>query len=289
MLAKISGYLELIKFSHSLFALPFALTALALAWKQGLGPGQTLGETSFWVILAMIGARSGAMGFNRWVDRAYDAENPRTQNRPSVTGAVSANTMILMLLLSYGLLVYSAWRLNPLAFYLSPLAIFLVSFYSLTKRFTSLCHLFLGLAIGAAPIAAWIAARGEISPTALLLGASVLAWITGFDILYALQDLDYDQGRGLHSIPVALGVQKSLWLARLLHGGSALCWLALAPLASLGWIYGGGVAVSILLLAYEHALLRRGDLRQLNLAFFNMNAYISLTLFCAVTLEVALG
>jgi len=288
MLAKIQGYLELIKFSHSVFALPFALTGLILAARLGLGEGQTLMETGLWVIVAMVGARSGAMGFNRWVDRRYDAANPRTANRPSVTGEVKESTMLGMTLLSYGVLVFAAWRLNEMALYLSPVAILLVSFYSLTKRFTSFCHVFLGLAIGAAPIAAWVAARGEISPTSLLLGGSVLLWITGFDILYALQDLDYDKGAGLHSIPVALGVKGSLALARLFHLGAVVCWVLLASWESLSWIYGLGVALSAALLLYEHSLLRGGDLSKLDLAFFNMNAYISMTLFFAVLLDLTL-
>jgi len=288
MFAKISGYLELIKFSHSIFALPFALTSLILAWQWGLGPGQNMASTTIWVIIAMVGARSGAMGFNRWVDQGFDADNPRTANRPSVTGLVSRGTMISMTFASYAILVFAAWKLNEMAFYLSPVAILLVSFYSLTKRFTSFCHLFLGLAIGAAPVAAWVAARGEISPTSLLIGFSVLTWIAGFDILYALQDLDYDKGAGLHSIPVSLGVSGSLWLARGLHLATVICWVLLANWEGLGWIYYGGVTLSAGLLIYEHGLLLGGDLSKLNLAFFNMNAYISLTLFLAVLLEVTI-
>ena len=280
-LIKLSGFLRLIKFSHSLFALPFALTSVVFAARWGLLPGRAAWELVLWVVLAMVGARSGAMGFNRLVDIQWDAQNPRTENRPSVTGEVSKPTMGVMILLSFALLVFAAWKLNPLAFYLSPVAIVLVSFYSLTKRFTALCHLFLGLAIGVAPVAAWVAVRGEVSATSLVLGLSVLCWITGFDILYALQDVEFDRQVGLHSIPVRLGVANSLNLSRLLHLGALACWVWLTWALQLGVIWQVGVGVATGFLVYEHLLLKGGDLRKLDLAFFNLNAYLSMTLFLA--------
>lgn len=285
MIKKVSGFLTLIKFSHSIFALPFALTAFVLAWQTGLGI-LSFTETLGWVVLAMVGARTGAMGFNRLVDIPFDAANPRTESRPSVTGEVSKPLMVVMILLSYVALVYAAYRLSPLAFYLSPVAIFLVSFYSFTKRFTFLCHLFLGLAIGAAPVASWIAVTGEISATALLVGGGVLAWIAGFDIIYALQDHEYDASVGLHSVPVAFGVSQSLWFARGLHLVAFTSWMLLAKWEGLGYYYLAAVALSTMLLLYEHWLLKDGDLRRIDMAFFNMNAYISLILFIGVSIDL---
>ncbi|MDT8447461.1 MAG: UbiA-like polyprenyltransferase [bacterium] len=283
-------FLELIKFSHTLFALPFALMGAVLGFRQR-GPQEMslYAELLFWVVVAMAGARTGAMGFNRLVDRRFDAANPRTEARPSVTGEVSTPVMIGMILLSYGLLVFAASQLNPLAFYLSPLAIFLVSFYSYTKRFTAWCHLFLGLAIGASPIAAWIAITGTLEPAALVLGASVMAWISGFDILYALQDREFDQSAGLHSIPVALGVRASLITAKGLHLIAALAWFALAYLLQLGWPFWAGAVLASLLLALEHGLVQGGKLGKINLAFFNLNAVISALLFFALLLEGWVG
>ncbi|MDX2469609.1 MAG: UbiA-like polyprenyltransferase [SAR324 cluster bacterium] len=285
MLKKVNGFLTLIKFSHSVFALPFALTAFALAWVKGLG-ALSFAETLGWVVLAMVGARTGAMGFNRLVDIPFDAANPRTQSRPSVTGEVSKPLMVVMILLSYTALVYAAFRLSPLAFYLSPVAIFLVSFYSFTKRFTFLCHFFLGLAIGAAPIASWIAVTGEISATSLLIGGGVFCWISGFDIIYALQDHEYDAGEGLHSVPVVFGVKKSLWFARGLHSVAFTTWMLLAKWEGLGYYYLAAVAISTMLLVYEHWLLKDGDLQKIDMAFFNMNAYISMLLFIGVSLDL---
>lgn len=283
-------FLELIKFSHTLFALPFALMGAVLGFRQ-LGPQEPLvyAQLLGWVILAMAGARTGAMGFNRLVDRHFDAANPRTANRPSATGEVSVPVMTGSVIVSYGLLVFAAYQLNDLAFYLSPLAIFLVSFYSYTKRFTAWCHVFLGLAIGASPLAAWIAITGTIEPGALVLGASVMAWIAGFDIFYALQDRDFDLDAGLRSVPVVLGVEGSLWAARSLHLIAALCWFALAEMLALAWPFWLGAGLATGLLAYEHSLIRKGDLSKINMAFFNLNAVISALLFFALLLEGSVG
>ncbi len=287
-LAGFGKYLELIRFSHTVFALPFALISTILAFRAfsityfSWDSLKILG----WIVLAMIGARSGAMGFNRLVDRKYDAENPRTANRPSATGDIDAISMILLIIISFGLLVFAAWKLNHLAFSLSPVAIILVSFYSFTKRFTYLSHVFLGLAIGSAPVAGWIAVTGEISFSSLVLGLSVLTWIAGFDILYALQDLKYDREAGLHSIPVKFGVAGSLILSRGLHLVSAVCWLYIFIFENLGWIFLIGIAVCGSLLIWEHRLIKKDDLSKLDMAFFNMNAIISLTLFFALILDI---
>ncbi len=287
---KISKYFELIKFSHTVFALPFALISSILAirhLKLSYVSLDTL-ESLAWIILAMVGARSGAMGFNRLIDVKWDAENPRTATRPSVTGEIGSVSLIFMILISFSLLVISAWKLNTLAFRLSPLAIFLVCFYSYTKRFTNYSHLFLGLAIGSAPVAGWIAISGDFSVSSLVIGLSVLTWIAGFDILYALQDLEYDTSAGLHSIPVRFGIAGSLSIAKVMHAVTILCWCILAYLESLSFAFIVGTGISMMLLAWEHRLLKEDDLSKLNLAFFNMNAVISVTMFIALLVDILL-
>ncbi len=274
-------YLELIKFSHTVFALPFALVAVLAATG-----GSPTWHDLFWVIVAMAGARSGAMGFNRLIDRKFDAANPRTQNRPSVTGEISVQAMTWFVVASYGLLVFAAYQLNSLAFWLSPVAIGLTLFYSYTKRFTPYAHLFLGLAIGAAPVAAWIAVTGTIAPAALVLGLSVLCWIAGFDILYALQDRDVDRQQGLHSIPARFGVSTSLVFSRVLHFLTVGLWFFFYDLAQLGGWFFFGILVCTTLLIWEHRLVREDDLSQLNMAFFNMNGYISVTMLVFTILAI---
>ncbi|OGH01872.1 MAG: hypothetical protein A2600_09370 [Candidatus Lambdaproteobacteria bacterium RIFOXYD1_FULL_56_27] len=275
-------FLELIKFSHTVFALPFALMGAVLglavappqSWREG-------GWMLLLVVVAMGGARTGAMGFNRLVDRHFDRKNPRTALRPSVTGEVSVPVMVGMIFASYAVLVLCAYLLNPLAFALSPVAIFLVSFYSYTKRFTAWCHLFLGLAIGTSPIAAWIAITGELALAPLVLGLSVMTWIAGFDILYALQDRDFDLQEGLSSIPARLGVTGALWVARLLHLGCIGLWFFLGLHLGLLWPYWLGAVAGAGMLLYEHGLIGKGDLSKVNLAF-NLNGWISTTLFVAL-------
>ncbi|MGK5093001.1 UbiA-like polyprenyltransferase [Deltaproteobacteria bacterium TL4] len=269
----LNRYLELIKFSHTVFALPFALVAVLVATSGA----PALGDV-FWIIVAMAGARSGAMGFNRWIDRRFDANNPRTQKRPSVTGEVSSPSMILFIVISYAALVVASYQLNLLAFTLSPIAIFITMFYSYTKRFTAYSHLFLGFAIGSAPIAAWIAVDGSITPSSLLLGSSVLCWIAGFDVLYALQDLDFDKQEGLFSIPARFGVNKSLVIARVLHLTTVLLWFGFYSTTNLKQWFLVGILICGALLVWEHYLLREDDLTHLNTAFFNMNGYISMTM-----------
>ena len=276
----IQKYLELIKFSHTVFALPFALISVLVA-----SSGAPSFHDLLWVIIAMVGARSGAMGFNRWIDRRFDAANPRTETRPSVTGEVSGSMMVLFILIAYAILVFAAYQLNHLAFYLSPVAIFLTMFYSYTKRFTSYSHLFLGLAIGSAPIAAWIAVEGQITAASLVLGLSVFCWIAGFDVLYALQDFEFDRKEGLFSIPAKFGVGNSLNIARGLHLLTTLLWGIFFSMTDLNHWFLMGMIVSCFMLIWEHWLLREGDLSHLDMAFFNMNGYISVTLFLATGLS----
>jgi 4-hydroxybenzoate polyprenyltransferase len=281
MLKKIKIILEMIKFEHTIFALPFAFTGAVLAAK-GLPTGRQL----LWIVAAMAGARSAAMGFNRWADRKFDAENPRTRERALPAGLVTPFQVIVFTVLSSAVLVFAAYMLNPLSFYLSPVALAVVFFYSYTKRFTYLSHAFLGLAISGAPLGAWIAVAGALEPPALVLGAAVLFWLIGFDTLYALQDLDFDKKAGLYSIPRRFGVRGSLRISRAAHGVTIAALLALAFLCSLGRLYLTGVFIALAILIYEHSLVKENDLSKLNIAFFNMNGYLSVAVFVFTLADV---
>ena len=271
----------MIKFSHTLFALPFAFTGALLAARGLPSAGQIL-----WILLAMIGARTAAMGLNRLIDADIDAKNPRTATRAIPAGLLSKGNVALFILISLLLLLYAAYRLNPLCLLLSPLAIFFLGLYSYCKRFTALAHVILGICLAAAPIGAWIAIRGDVTLPPLLLGAAVMFWVAGFDILYALQDLEFDRESGLHSIPVKLGVTGSLWLARIFSVLMVvlLIWLCVAE--SFGIAFICGIAAVTLLLTYEHWLLKDGDLSRLDLAFFTMNGYVSIIIFIATAVDI---
>ena len=224
----VAAYGRMIKFSHSVFALPFALSGAAMAATRS---GVTLSQIG-WIALAMVGARSAAMGFNRLADRHIDAANPRTSNRELPQGVVSTRAVWLMVLLSSALLVWAADRLNPLCLYLSPLALLILLSYSYTKRFTWASHLVLGLSLGLAPVGAWIAVSGSVTPVPVVLGLAVLAWVAGFDILYACQDHAFDVAAGLHSIPARFGLRRSLHVARFLHALTVILMLIVAALSS---------------------------------------------------------
>ncbi len=274
---RVRTLLEMIKFSHTVFAFPFALMGAVLASLQSGAP-PTVGQV-FWICVAMVGARSGAMGLNRIIDAAIDAENPRTASRHIPAGKISPAAAWSLVLGSFALLLLAAWMLNPLCFYLSPVALFFLALYSYCKRFTALAHVVLGVCLGAAPVGAWIALRGDLGWPAVVLGLAVLFWVAGFDIFYALQDLEFDRARGLHSIPARLGVERSLWLVRAFHVTMILLLLLLLAGTGLGWIYLLGVLVVAGLLIYEHRLVKADDLSRLDAAFFNMNGYISVTIF----------
>jgi len=278
---RIKVFLEMIKFSHTLFALPFAFTGALLAARGVPTAGQI-----FWILLAMVGARTAAMGLNRLIDADIDAKNPRTASRAIPAGLLSKGTVALFILISILLLFYAAYRLNPLCLKLSPVAILFLLLYSYCKRFTALAHIVLGICLAAAPIGAWIAIRGDVTFAPILLGAAVMFWVAGFDILYALQDLEFDRQAGLHSIPVKLGITGSLWLARIfsLLMVVLLIWLSVA--ASLGIAFICGIAAVTLLLIYEHWLLKDADLSRLDLAFFTMNGYVSIIIFVATAVEI---
>lgn len=281
-LASLRTVLEMIKFEHTLFALPFALVGMLLA-AQGWPDWRTL----FWIVVAMVGARSAAMSFNRLADRKIDATNPRTADRALPAGAVTPVFVAGFVIASSALLVFAAWKLNPLALRLSPLALLIILGYSFSKRFTPWSHLLLGLALAGAPVGAWIAVRGDVTATPLILGLAVLCWVAGFDVLYALQDLEFDRQTGLHSIPARYGVVASLWISAILHL-VMLILLATIPRVyppGLGTPYWIGLLGCSALLAYQHWIVRPGDLSRLNAAFFQANGLLALWFLAAVALD----
>jgi 4-hydroxybenzoate polyprenyltransferase len=272
---RISTVLEMIKFEHSVFALPFALTGALLA-ARATHQGWPTGRQVLWIVVAMVAARSAAMTLNRIVDLRYDRENPRTRQRALATGALSVPFAWVFTLVAVAVFVVSAWQLNPLAFELAPLALLILFFYSYTKRFTNWSHLFLGLALGIAPAAAWIAVTGGLDPRILILSAAVTLWVGGFDVLYACQDLEYDQQAGLFSVPKRFGIVNALRIARAMHVlvVALLVWLAWS--FALPWPAWVGLAVVAALLAYEQSLVKSDDLSKLDAAFFAVNGYISM-------------
>jgi 4-hydroxybenzoate polyprenyltransferase len=275
--------LEMIKWEHSIFALPFALCGAMLA-ASGLPTGHQL----LWIVIAMIAARSAAMAFNRLADASIDTANPRTRTRALPAGQLSPVFVATFVLVSCALFILAASRLNRLTLWLAPVALAVVLLYSYTKRFTRMSHVVLGFALGIAPSAAWIAVRGSLDPRILLLTAAVTFWVAGFDILYACQDYEFDLNAGLHSIPRYLGIKRALWVARAFHAVMLLLLFALLPAFSLGKTALAGVIAVLLLILYEHSLVKADDLSRLNAAFFTMNGVISVVfaLFVAADLLV---
>ncbi|HTB59072.1 MAG TPA: UbiA-like polyprenyltransferase [Polyangia bacterium] len=280
-LTEVVKFGRMIKFEHTLFALPFAMAAAAIAARgHGLSVARLAG-----IVIAMAGARTAAMGFNRIIDRHIDAKNPRTAQREIPAGAISVRAAWTMTLVATAVFVGAAAALGPLCLALSPVALFLLYGYSFTKRFTALCHLFLGLAIASGPAGAWIAVRGDFGWAPGLLMIAVGAWIAGFDILYALADRDFDRTAGLHSIPARFGVSGALAISALFHLVTAAALVALWSVAHLGAPYLTGVVVVIGLLMYEHAIVRPSDLSRLGVAFFNLNGYVSVAFFIATLVD----
>jgi 4-hydroxybenzoate polyprenyltransferase len=275
--------LEMIKWEHSIFALPFALCGAFLA-----AGGVPSWHQIAWIIVAMVAARSAAMAFNRLADAAIDAANPRTQSRALPAGALSKEFVILFVVSSCAVFVLAAWQLNRLTLMLSPLALAVVLLYSYTKRFTRWSHLVLGLSLGIAPAAAWIAVRGSLDPHILLLTAAVVFWVAGFDILYACQDYEFDQQAGLHSIPRYWGISRALWVARSFHIAMLALLVGLLSAFGLGKVSAIGVAAVAALLLYEHSLVSSKDLSKLNAAFFTMNGVISVVFFAFVAADILL-
>ncbi len=278
LLDKIRTTLVMIKFEHSVFALPFALTGALLAARYA-GPGWPEWRQIGWIVAAMVGARSAAMTTNRIVDVEYDRRNPRTAGRALVTGALTLRFAWVFALVSSAVLVFAAWKLNRLALTLSPVALAALFLYSYTKRFTAYSHLVLGFCLGIAPAAAWIAVTGSLDWRMVVLCGAVTLWVAGFDVLYALQDLEFDRGAGLHSIPERFGVGQALWMARVMHicVVALLGWLAWS--FQLAWPAWAGVAAVAGLLVYEHSLVGPNDLSRLDAAFFTTNGFISILFF----------
>jgi 4-hydroxybenzoate polyprenyltransferase len=280
-MAGISTYLSFVRFSHTVFALPFALTGALLAAREHPITWAHVG----WIVAAMVAARSAAMGFNRLVDAHFDALNPRTSMRELPRGTMTRAEATLFVMLSSAAFVFASWQLSTLCALLSPIALAIVFWYSLAKRFTTYTQVFLGLAMAVAPVGGWLAAGGRGGAEPWLLGAAIGLWVGGFDVLYACQDLTFDRAHGLRSIPVRYGVPRSLLISRLMHGGAVLCMAALAVVIPLGPIYLAGVAVVAGLLVYEQSLVSADDLSQVKRAF-DMNGYVGILYFLATTAAV---
>ena len=271
---KIVLYLRMIKFPHSIFALPFAFTGAIIA-----AEGIPLLEKIVWITVAMVGARSGAMGLNRIIDRRIDKENPRTKNRELPRGMINLSEAVLFTAVSFAIFILAAYMLNPLCLKLSPVALAVLFIYSYTKRFTWTTHFVLGLTLSAAPVGAWIAVRGTFDAEIIPIGISVIFWLAGFDTLYALQDIEFDKSHGIYSIPQRFGIKNALLLARLFHLITFIMLITTGILFKMSIFYWIGMMFVAGLFIYEHSLIKENDLSKLDMAFFNMNGYISITVF----------
>jgi len=280
---KLKIFLEMIKIEHTVFALPFAYLGAFLA-AGGLPTGWQL----LWITLAMVGARTAAMSLNRLIDRHIDALNPRTAGRAIPAGLLGVKEVYIYTALSFLLLGISAYQLNMLAFKLMPIAVFFLVFYSYTKRFTWTCHLFLGIALGLAPIGAWIGVSAEVALPPILLGLGVMFWVAGFDIVYATQDFEFDRKHGIHSIPARFGLKRALQISSALHVIAPILFLVVGLLLDLGLFYYLGVAIAVLLLFRQHQIISVSDLSRVNFAFFNLNGYLSVLLFIFALIDLCL-
>nr|WP_246625091.1 UbiA-like polyprenyltransferase [Fictibacillus nanhaiensis] len=268
----------MIKFEHTVFALPFAYLGAIMGSLLEEGTLPTLLEW-IWITLAMVGARSSAMALNRAIDADIDEANPRTKTRAIPAKLLKKSEVYLFIILSLSLLLFSAYQLNVLSMKLLPLAVFFLVIYSYTKRFTYLCHLVLGITIAIAPLGGWVGATGTLSPEAFLLFFGVLFWIAGFDVIYATQDADYDKSHGLYSIPSTFGIRRALMTARWLHVASFIAFMLLGVVSGMGWLFYLGVFISGAIMIYEHSLVKPHDLSKLDVAFFTMNGILSVVMF----------
>jgi len=285
MIRKIRTFLEMIKFEHTIFALPFAYMGAILG---GVVVDKRLPEWSEcgWILMAMVGARTAAMGLNRVIDKAIDARNPRTANRAIPAGLIKSTEAILFIVVSFALLFWAASQLNSLSVKLLPIAVIMTVIYSYTKRFTWACHLILGLTIGLAPLGGWVAVTGEVTWTSIILYLTVAIWTAGFDIIYACQDIEFDRKEGLHSIPARFGIAGALIIARVLHALTTVGFASLFVLTDLGWPYFVGMVIAAALLLYEHRLVKPNDLSKLNAAFFTMNGVLSAVVFAFTFIDL---
>jgi 4-hydroxybenzoate polyprenyltransferase len=282
------SYLSLVKFSHTIFAMPFAMIGFVL----GLYRIPSQGEPYWWVyklglvLICMVTARNSAMAFNRYVDRKYDEKNPRTAIREIPSGIITVKNALFFVFFNAALFILSAYFINPLCFYLSPVALAVILGYSLTKRFTFLCHLVLGVGLGLAPIGAFLAVTGQFERLPVFFSFAVLFWVSGFDIIYALQDEQFDKEHQLYSIPSYFGQEKAKWIARFLHGCSAACLLAAGWYGDFQWLYWTGFSFFSLLLIYQHSLVIRFGLQKIDMAFFTTNGIASVVFAVLVIADV---
>lgn len=288
MIKKIGIFLEMIKFEHTLFALPFAYMGALLGAFVMFGEFPSWAQIG-WITAAMVGARSAAMGLNRVIDRAIDKRNPRTAGRAIPAGLLGSKEVYLFIVLSFVLLFAASSQLNVLAMQLLPIAVFFLVFYSYTKRFTWACHIFLGLTIALAPLGGWVAITGEINLTAIVFYIAIAFWTAGFDIVYACQDLEFDRKEGLHSIPSRFGLAASLWIAKGFHLITAIGLFALFFMADLSWWYFTGLVLACGILVYEHAIVSPKDMSRVNVSFFTMNGVLSVVVFCFTLIDLVVA
>jgi len=282
MMGKLRIYLEFVKFEHTIFALPFAYLGAVLA-QRGIPPISKW----VWITLAMVGARTAGMSLNRIIDRNIDARNPRTKGRALQEGLIHLSQAKFLVWVSLFLLLFSAWKLNPLCLWFSPLALFLLVFYSYVKRFSVSTHFVLGLVLACAPIGGWVAIEGKLPLLPVLLGGSVLFWVAGFDVIYACQDIAFDKTFGIHSLPARFGVARALFFSTLFHLISLALLFFVGLLGKLGPVFWVGWALAALILLVEHRLISPHDLSRVNQAFFVMNGWVSAILFVAVFVDRA--
>lgn len=287
----VKNYLSLVKFSHTIFALPFAMIGFTLGVLQPSTQNYTTRDIIIKLLLVlacMVTARNAAMGFNRYLDRTFDEKNPRTAIREIPKGIISPNSALRFVIINCILFIVATYFINPMCFYLSPVALFVILFYSYTKRFTSLCHLVLGLGLSLAPIGAFLAVTGswENSLTPVILSFAVLFWVSGFDIIYSLQDVDFDNSQELHSIPTALGKKGALNLSTFLHFLSAACVIIIGIINDVHFLYWIGVSVFAGMLIYQHSIVKPNDLRRVNLAFMTANGIASVVFAAFVIADI---
>lgn len=285
MFKKIAIFLQMIKFEHTVFALPFAFMGAVLgsvvmfdrlpSWSQ-IG----------WIVVAMFGARSAAMGLNRLIDRISDAKNPRTAGRAIPAGLLKIGEVVIFIAISFFLLFWAAFKLNPLSAKLLPIAVFLLVLYSFTKRFTWACHLILGLTIALAPLGGWVAVTGSVNWTSMVFYFTIVFWTAGFDVIYSCQDVEFDIKEGLYSIPVRFGVDHALIIARVFHILTAIGFITLLFITDLGWWYVAGMIIAYIILFYEHYIVSPGDLSRLQTAFFTMNGVLSIVVFSFTLIDL---
>ena len=285
-MSKVKNYLSLVKFSHTIFAMPFALIGFFLGLQHSTLRIENATLPFLLVLVCMVTARSAAMAFNRYLDRNFDEKNPRTAIREIPKGIISPNSALRFVILSSAIFILSTYFINSICFYLSPVALFVILFYSFTKRFTPLCHLVLGVGLSLAPIGAYLAVTGVFAVLPILFSFAVVFWVSGFDVIYALQDIDFDQSQELYSIPSALGKTKALHVSELLHVFSAACVIVAGVYGDFHWIYWIGVAVFVGMLIYQHSIVKPNDLSKVNIAFMTANGIASVVFAIFVIMDL---